>query len=87
LPTLKAFWKEDCPRCPQMKQVVEQLRKNGYKVQYFDIETVDGLAEGAFHSVLSTPTLLLVDDKDRELAQWRGIIPTMEEVKQESAIV
>jgi hypothetical protein len=64
-----------------MKQVAEQLTNDGYKVQSFDLDTADGLAEGAYHSVMSTPTLLLVDGNDQELAEWRGIVPTPEEVK------
>ncbi len=78
---LKAFWQDDCPRCPQMKDVVQQLELDGYEVECFDLNTVNGLAEGAYYSVMSTPTLLLVDGEDNELAEWRGIIPTAADVK------
>jgi hypothetical protein len=70
-----------------MKQVAEELVKDGYNVEYFDLSTVDGLAEGAYHSVMGAPTLLLVDDEDQELAEWRGVVPSPEEIRKEWALV
>jgi pyruvate/2-oxoglutarate/acetoin dehydrogenase E1 component len=69
-----------------MKQITEQLKQDGYEIEYFDLGTVEGLAEGAYHSVMATPTLLLVDEDDRELAEWRGVIPGLEEIKRECAV-
>ncbi len=83
MPVLKAFWKDDCPRCPHMKDVAQKLERDGYNVEYFDLNTVNGLAEGAYYSVMATPTLLLVDGEDNELAEWRGLIPTVADVKKE----
>jgi len=80
---LKVFWRDNCPRCPEAKQITDQLKREGYPVVDYDLGTVDGLAEGAYHSVMATPTLLLVDAQDRELAGWRGVIPSLDEVKQE----
>ncbi len=84
---LKAFWQKNCPRCPQMKTVTEELKQDGYVVEYYDLSTVDGLAEGAYHSVMSAPTLLLVDEDDQELAEWRGVVPSPDEVKREWAMM
>ena len=81
--TIKMFLRGNCPRCPQAKLVSEELRSEGYPVVYFDLSTVDGLAEGAFHSVMATPTILLVDKDDRELAEWRGVVPSRDDVKRE----
>ncbi|MBI5789675.1 MAG: hypothetical protein HZA78_12560 [Candidatus Schekmanbacteria bacterium] len=80
---LKLFWREDCPRCPAAKQLGDNLKRDGIKVEDYDMDTVDGLAEGAFHSVMAVPTMLLVDaENDRELAEWRGNIPNVDEVRQ-----
>ncbi len=58
---------------------------------FFNLSSVDGLAEGAFHSVLAAPTMLLVEEHDYNLdtvtlAEWRGVIPDLEEVKREYSL-
>ena len=39
------------------------------------------MTEAAFHEVLSTPTMIVVDDEENELAAWRGDPPTLEELE------
>lgn len=68
---IKLFVKDDCPRCPAAKHACDGL--DG--VEVYDITDVDGLAEAAFHSVLSTPTVLVVDTAGTEVASWRGEAP------------
>ena len=81
--SVKLFWRDGCPRCPAAKQLSETLRQEGMAVVDYNMDTVDGLAEGAFHSVMALPTMLLVDvDDDSELAEWRGDIPSLDEIKQ-----
>lgn len=79
--TFKFFWKEDCPKCPAAKNIVQQMKSKGYVTADYNMDTADGLAEAAFYGVLSTPTLLLLDEKEHLLAEWRGNIPTLEEVR------
>ena len=81
--SVKLFWREGCPRCPAAKELGNDLKKEGLPVFDYNMDTVDGLTEGAFHSVMALPTMLLVDEEnDCELAGWRGDIPSLEEVKQ-----
>lgn len=68
---IKLFVKDDCPRCPAAKHACEGL--DG--VEVYDVSDMDGLAEAAFHSVLSTPTVLVVDMSGAEIAAWRGEAP------------
>lgn len=68
---IKLFVKDDCPRCPAAKHACDGL--DG--VEVYDIMDVDGLAEAAFHSVLATPTVLVVDSSGTEVASWRGEAP------------
>ncbi len=77
----KLFWKEDCPRCPAAKSIIHQLQSDGYITVEHDLETTEGLAEAAFYGVLSTPTIILTDSQDKAVAEWRGSIPTLEEVR------
>lgn len=80
--TLKIFTQPNCPKCPAAKKLGEEIEKEGkIKVEWFDITTVDGMAEASFYSVLSTPGLILVDDKGEEIAGWRGKVPTKAEIE------
>jgi len=67
---IKLFVKQDCPRCPEAKHACE-----GLDVEVYDLSDVDGLAEAAFHGVMSTPTVLVVDSGGCEVAAWRGEAP------------
>jgi hypothetical protein len=42
------------------------------------METVDGLAEGAFHEVADVPTVIIFENKD-ELVRWVKQPPVSEE--------
>lgn len=68
---IKVFVKDDCPRCPAAKHACEGLEG----VEYYDVSDIDGLAEAAYHSVLATPTVLVVDTAGAEIASWRGEAP------------
>ena len=44
---VKIFTTRRCPKCPQAHKVGELLKERGVKVEFFDLETPDGLAEAA----------------------------------------
>ncbi len=73
--TVKIFVKADCPRCPGAKNLGEQLAAAGFPLQQYDVETADGLAEASFYRVMATPTIIVVDDDEEVLADWRGEVP------------
>ena len=79
--TIKIFTKAECPRCPAAKEIGSVLQKEGLPVTYYDLETPDGLAEAAFYSVLSTPTIIIKDEHEKILAGWRGSVPTLQEIQ------
>jgi len=79
---VKIFTTRRCPKCPQAHKVGELLKERGVKVEFFDLETPDGLAEAAFYSVQSTPTILVEDDHERVLAHWIGWVPRPAEVEE-----
>jgi glutaredoxin len=79
--SIKIFTKAECPKCPAAKEIGTILQQEGLQVNYYDLETPDGLAEGAFYSVLSTPTIIIEDQDQRILAGWRGSIPTLQEIQ------
>jgi glutaredoxin len=77
---VKFFYKKDCPKCPAAKEALERFFPDLPK-ELHDIDTVEGLAEGAYYQVMSTPSILIVDSEEREVKSWRGEVPTLSEVK------
>lgn len=73
---IKLFTKKDCPRCPEARAVTAGLED----LELYDIEEVDGLTEAAFYGVLSTPSIVLVNDAGKEVASWRGEVPSKDEL-------
>ena len=82
---IKIFWQKNCPHCPEAKNVGKQLEKEA-KVQYFDVDSVDGLAEASYYDIASTPSIVVLDNNDNEIKIWRGNAPGMEEIRKEAAI-
>lgn len=73
---LKVFVKEDCPNCPAAKEVANQFPFS----RLFDLDEAEGLAEAAFHSVLCTPSMVLVDDQEMVIQSWRCHVPRPTEI-------
>ena len=74
------FSKQDCPLCPAAKALGERLQEKGQAVHQFDIDTADGLAEASFYRVMSTPTIIIIDGDEEQLAVWRGSVPPDDEL-------
>ena len=79
---VKVFVKDGCYKCPSAKEVGSVLHEEGLEVLYYDIDTVDGLAEASFYGVLSTPTMIVEDKEENPLADFRGVVPTPQQVKE-----
>jgi thioredoxin-related protein len=72
---VKYFYKKSCPKCPAAKEVLSKF--NQVNQEHLDLETVEGLAEGAYYSVFSTPSILIVDEGGNEIHSWRGEVPSV----------
>lgn len=82
---IKIFWKKNCPDCPKAKSLGKQLEKE-ITVQYFDVETVGGLAEASYYNILSTPSMVIVDNDENEIKIWRDKTPHLKEIREETSI-
>ena len=80
--SVKIFTRAQCPRCPAAKEVGRKLEGEGVSVFQYDLDTTDGLAEASFYSILSTPSLIIEDEQEREVISWRGVVPSVHELKQ-----
>jgi hypothetical protein len=79
---IRIFTKAQCQKCPAVKEIGMELKKEGIPVFNYDLDTIDGLAEASFYSILSTPSLIIEDEEEREVMSWRGVVPTLQEVRQ-----
>ena len=82
---VKVFGKPGCEFCKTTMKKFEiflSLWKITDKVElsFYDMETVDGLAEGAFLSVGKIPTSIIEKD-GHVVARWDGKVPVSEEFK------
>lgn len=77
---VKIFWQPECPKCPKAKELGESLKKDGIDVELFNIKEVDGLSESIFYDVLSTPSIVVVNDGEKKAA-WYGEIPELKAIK------
>jgi glutaredoxin len=79
--TVKIFIKAGCSRCPQAKQAGAALKDQGFSVTEFDVGTTDGLAEGAYYSVQATPTVIIEDQNEIIIGDFRGEVPPVESLR------
>jgi len=77
------FGKEGCSACQSIKEKMQYF-SDKYKpipIEYFDTETVDGLAETAYRSVADIPTVILMKD-EQEIKRWVKSAPIFSELKE-----
>ena len=79
------FGKETCELCAHTKRKLDiVLDRWGFKDQvetsYWDLGTVEGLAEGTFNDVFKTPTVLVSRD-GRHVARWEGEVFDSQQLK------
>ncbi len=78
---IKIFWQENCPNCTKAKDLGKILAEE-LEVQYYNVNTVDGLSEACLYQVMSTPTIILVSENKEEIESWRGIVPEIDYIRE-----
>lgn len=80
---VKVFGKPGCEFCKTTMKKFEtffERWKSEAPLQFYDMETVDGLAEGAFYSVVKIPSTI-IEKGSEVLARWDGNVPLSEEFR------
>ncbi len=82
----EVFGKNECAKCKSTREKLALLigKADGQDralVAYHDLETVEGMAEGAFNDVTEIPTTILRTDAGEPMARWEGKLPPSAEVK------
>ncbi|MBU0687749.1 MAG: thioredoxin family protein [Candidatus Margulisbacteria bacterium] len=80
---IKVFGKPDCKYCKTTMQKFETFlgrweARDKVALTFHDMETVDGLAEGAFYGVTKIPSTV-IEQKEDLLARWDGKVPLSRE--------
>jgi thioredoxin-like negative regulator of GroEL len=82
----EVYGKSTCAKCKSTKDKLTHLlgkadAAGDVALAFHDVETVEGMAEGAFNDVRSVPTVILRSDEGEPLARWEGILPPSGEVQ------
>ncbi|MBN1405812.1 MAG: thioredoxin family protein [Candidatus Omnitrophica bacterium] len=82
---IKVFGKKECALCQATKnKLMHFLEKWNYDavipMEFVDLDTIEGMAEGAYNDVLKVPTTI-IEDEGSVIARWEKEIPNSEEVK------
>ena len=83
---VKVFGKPGCEYCKTTMKKFEtffgrwNINQSKVNLSFFDMETVDGLAEGAFYSVSKIPSTI-IEKENNILQRWDGVVPLSEEFK------
>jgi hypothetical protein len=82
---VSVFGKQECDACKAALEKITYFsekwgKRESTSIGFIDMETVDGLAEGAYRDVFDIPTVIF-EDRDGELARWVKKVPTSEEFK------
>ena len=84
---VKVFGKPGCEYCKTTMKKFEtfigrwNIDQSQVSLTFFDMETVDGMAEGAFYSVQKIPATVIEKQSD-VLKRWDGVVPLSEEFKE-----
>ncbi|MFC1637646.1 thioredoxin family protein [Candidatus Margulisiibacteriota bacterium] len=84
---VKVFGKPGCEFCKTTVKKFEtflarwKIDPAQVQLNFFDMETVDGMAEGAFYSVTKIPSTV-IEKEGAVLATWHGQVPLSEEFKE-----
>ena len=62
------------------KQLKDNLLKKDIDVEYYNVGTAEGLAEATFYNVMALPTIIVEDDYENVVSEWRGVVPKLEEI-------
>jgi len=81
---INIYGKEDCAKCEEAKKTLttvltKKKLKKKVPFKYFDMDTVDGMAEGAFNDVLKIPTVI-IKDSENNIVRWDGTVPETDEI-------
>jgi len=68
-------------RCARwQKKLKDNLRAKNVDVDDFNVETLEGLTEATYYRVMALPTIVVEDETENWVGEWRGNVPNVDEV-------
>ena len=82
---VSVFGKKECDACKAALEKISYFsrkwgRSEDTSIDFIDMETPDGLAEGAYRDVYDIPTVILESDME-EVARWVKKVPLSNEFR------
>jgi glutaredoxin len=82
----EVFGKQGCAKCTSTKDKLHHLLGKAdaaasVPVAFIDLDTIEGMAEGALNDVAEVPTIILRSDGGDALARWEGRVPPSVEIQ------
>jgi hypothetical protein len=87
---IKVFGKKGCAKCETTKNKINHFitkweMDSKVEMTFHDMDTVDGMAEGAYNDVLQVPTTIM-EKNNKVVARWDGEVPISEKIKEYLAL-
>ena len=76
---IKIFVSDNCPNCPQSKELGRELIAKGLNVEFHNVKTPDGLAESLMFDIMGTPSTVIIKNS-KVLESFPAKTPKIEEV-------
>jgi len=82
----EVYGKAQCAKCASTKDKLAHLIQRAEMVgqvglSFVNVDTVQGMADGAFHDVHEVPTTILRSENGKPIARWDARIPPAAEIK------
>lgn len=82
---IRIFGKKSCGNCQATRDkfsfFLKKWNLKDIEMCYYDLDTSEGLTEGACSNALLAPPTTIIEEEDKELIRFEGKIPTSEEFK------
>jgi thioredoxin 1 len=70
--TAKYFSATWCGPCKQFKPIMEEIKSEGYQVEFIDVDSLSDLADE--YNVRSVPTVV-IEQAGKEIDRFVGVLP------------
>jgi thioredoxin-like negative regulator of GroEL len=82
----EVYGKAQCAKCASTKDKLAHLIQRAEMagqvgLSFVNVDTVQGMADGAFHDVHEVPTTILRSENGEPIARWDARIPPAAEIK------
>ncbi|MGD9402290.1 MAG: hypothetical protein PVF95_08505 [bacterium] len=81
---VSVFGRRECDACKAAVEKIEYFtrkwKREDVNIEYVDMDTPDGLAEGAYRDVYDIPTVILEKGGD-EVVRWVKTVPVSREFR------